>query len=130
VTWAIVHKKKESDMSDQLFDPVARQFVRIDHKKQLFLDDRMIEEVRHARRVQHHPVKLEGDPLLRQDQPWEHEVYFRMSHYSVQYDAAAKLLKCWYEDLDLAGERRGMPHGQSGGLGFAVSKDGIHWESR
>ena len=110
------------------FDPVQKQFTRIDHKKQLFLDDRMIEEIRNVSRVQHHPVKHPGNPLLKQDKPWEREVYFRTSNYCVQYDAADQLFKCWYEDLDLSGERRGAAHGTTGGLLYAQSKDGLHWE--
>ena len=65
--------------------------------------------------------------MLKQDKPWEREVYFRTSNYCVQYDTADQLFKCWYEDLNLQAERDGKGQGECGLL-YAQSKDGLHWE--
>ncbi|NQU75880.1 MAG: hypothetical protein HQ546_06155, partial [Planctomycetes bacterium] len=108
------------------FDQTARQFSRIDHKKQLFLDDRMVEEVRNVRRTQHHPVKYEGNPLIKQDKPWEMSIYMRAAQ--VVYDAQEKVFKCLYEDLNLAAEWGGKGHGEASHLLYAVSRDGVTWE--
>ena len=108
------------------FDRSQSQFTRIDHKKQLFLDDRMIEEIRNVRRVQHHPVKHPGNPLIKQDKPWEMSIYMRAAQ--VVYDAEERLFKCLYEDLNLAAEVKGAGHGEASTLLYAVSKDGVTWE--
>jgi hypothetical protein len=113
--------------ASQPFDPERKQFLRIDGKKQIFLDDRLIEEVRNLRRVSHHPVKHPGNPLMKQDQPWEKAVYFRTSNYCVQYDAQAGRFKCWYEDLNLQAEKDGKGQGECGLL-YAESRDGLRWE--
>lgn len=109
-------------------DRQTRQYMRIDHKKQLFLDNRIIEEVRNVRRVQHQPVKHPGNPLIKQDRPWEKAVYFRTSNYSIAYDPERKLFRCWYEDLNQKSERDGSDYGESGALLYAESADGLHWE--
>ena len=104
-----------------------RQYSRIDDRKQLFLDDRIVEEICNVRRVQHHPVKHPGNPLVGQDRPWEKNVYFRTSNYSVAYVPEEKRFKCWYEDLDLGVEgKTGSCDGNS--VLYAESADGLEWE--
>jgi len=112
--------------SESRFDLQCRQFARIDHKKQLFLDDRIIEEVRNVRRTQHHPVKHPANPLISQDKPWEMSIYMRAAQ--VAYDAREGLFKCLYEDLNLAAEWGGKGHGEASHLLYAVSRDGVAWE--
>jgi len=40
-------------------------------RKQLFLDDWVVEKLEGARRVWNQPVKYEGNPIMRGEQPWE-----------------------------------------------------------
>lgn len=111
---------------DRHVDRHTRQYIRIDHRKQLFLDNRIVEEVRNLRRVQHHPVKHPANPLIIQDRDWEKAVYFRSSNYSVAFDADNQRFQCWYEDLNLHPVE--SDYCESGGLLYAESKDGINWE--
>ncbi len=50
--------------------PAAR-VLDVGSRKQLFLDDWVVEKLEGARRVWNQPVKYEGNPIMRGEQPWE-----------------------------------------------------------
>ena len=90
---------------------------------QLFLDDFMVGALYRVERRVNPPVKYEGNPVVRADQPWEHSPGPRWNpgvSKSIQirsapcWDPQEKVWKMWY-----AG---------AGKTGFARSRDGIHWE--
>ena len=95
-------------------------YKRIDHRKQLFLDNDIIGVVKNVKRSVREPAKFSGNPVIEQDRPWEKFAYFRTSSYTVLYDEQDRLFKCWYEDL---------PEGHSNFARFlyAVSQDGVNW---
>src|SRR3954470_17852445 len=62
-------------------------------KKQLFLDDLLVESVQDITREFHQPRKYEGNPLIVKDKPWEHVLLFRTSAYRVLQDPKDKLFK-------------------------------------
>ena len=95
-------------------------YKRIDHKKQLFLDNDVIGVVKNVKRSVHEPAKFEGNPVIEQDRPWEKFAYFRTSSYTVLYDERDGLFKCWYEDLPTG-------HSNFARFLYAVSQDGVNW---
>ena len=54
-------------------------YKRIDHKKQLFLDNDVIGVVKNVKRGVHEPAKFEGNPVIEQDRPWEKFAFFRIA---------------------------------------------------
>ena len=80
--------------------------LNIGRDKQLLVDDLVIESVENICRTWHKPVKFQGSPLIKQDQPWEHIIYTNCSDYKVIHDPEAGLFKCWYSDWKI---RPGRP---------------------
>ena len=67
---------------------------RIGHRRQLFLDDWLIERADNVRRELQHPVKHPGNPVLRRDKPWDES---RCDLYgSVVRDQARGVLQLFY----------------------------------
>ena len=64
---------------------------------QLFFDNYVIEMVNFVTRTMHQPKKHPGNPLLRQDKPWEKVVIVR-GNTSVYWDESERLFKYWYGD--------------------------------
>ena len=125
--------------------------VEIGNRKQLFIDDYMIQSLTNAKQVLNTAVKEPSNPVLRPDRPWEG----RFSPVSkVIYDPVKKLFKMWYST---SGDWRAEPGGQlvefqwtdtgtvrelvdapyryvgiygnyKYRLCYATSKDGVHWE--
>lgn len=91
--------------------------IPIDVGRQLLVDDFLIAETDLARTF-HKATPHEANPVLTYDQPWEGEEAFPYAG-GMWYDPSDQLFKAWYN----AGEgRRG-----ASGVGYATSKDGIHW---
>src|SRR5687767_3767865 len=44
--------------------------------KQVFVDDLVIESVENVCRTWHQPVRASNSPVITEDKPWEHIVYF------------------------------------------------------
>jgi hypothetical protein len=93
--------------------------ISIDVGRQLFVDDFLISETTLARTF-HLPKYHSASPVVKPDQPWEmknpdHAAAMVFSD-GVWYDPSDRLFKMWY----LGGE--------SASTGYAVSKDGIHWD--
>ena len=96
--------------------------IPIDVGRQLFVDDFLVEKTtlnRTFHTAEYHSV----NPVLKPDKPWEtsgkSNVAFPYSG-GVWYDPADKLFKIWYA----MGNDGWITHW----FGYAVSKDGIHWD--
>jgi predicted GH43/DUF377 family glycosyl hydrolase len=83
-------------------------------KRQLFIDNVVIEYLSDLKRKIHEPTKYEGNPVLRADKPWETEIYFC----NVVWDVEEHIFKAWYQ-CQVGGREA---------LSYAVARDGIHWE--
>ncbi len=102
--------------------------------KQLFLDDRVVDRLDNVTRSFHRPVRVEGNPILRADRPWEvasNGTYGFGG--TVLYDEEDGIFKMWYR----VGAQN--PKDVDGGSGldweeasykscYAVSTDGLTWE--
>ena len=99
----------------------------------LFIDDEAIEEAANLKRVLNQPLK-HPYPIVTGDRPWD--AYRPQVYGTVMHFPAEKLLKMWYLSIPghvLSGEDPpivgGFPRVQHTTLvGYATSKDGIHWE--
>jgi len=91
--------------------------IPIDVGRQLLVDDFLIDKTDLARTF-HKATPYKGNPVLTYDQPWEIEEAYPYAG-GMWYDASDQLFKAWYN----AGKGR---WGASG-VGYATSKDGIHW---
>ena len=79
-------------------------------KRQLLVDNYVVEHMDdNLRKILHQPTRHEGNPVLFADRPWETECGWA----SVVKDHEEGIFKAWYNT--------------GNGLGYATSKDGIHW---
>ena len=79
-------------------------------KRQLFVDDYVIEHMENLTKTLHQPRKEPSNPVLAMTEPWE--TYLHGG--TVLYEPEEKLFKMWY----------GTPNG----IAYATSKDAIHWD--
>ncbi len=70
----------------------------IGNNKQFFFDNVIIEAIQDLTRAFHQPKKIDQNPLLIKDQPWEHVTYFTCNGWSILHDKKDGLFKCWYMD--------------------------------
>jgi hypothetical protein len=89
-------------------------------RKQLFLDDSIVEQMSGLRRVPHHPRKHPANPIVRGEYPWERGVLHPIA---VARDAAAGTFHLWYRATSAP---PGQPARES--LCYARSRDGVRWE--
>ena len=83
--------------------------IRVDHRRQLFLDDEIIASMTRVKREIHPAAKHPANPLIWPDQPWE-------SKTSVIYGSVIRdgdTYRMWY-------------HSEPG-VSYAESDDGIRW---
>jgi len=103
----------------------------------LVLDSRIIESTKHVRLTVGAVRKDENNPLFKEDKPWE--PYISNLYGYVIYDEQDNLYKCWYNgfieskmESTTPLEKRAWVNWheskRAGGVCYAVSKDGIHWE--
>ena len=98
--------------------------LEIGSRKQLFIDDYLIESSQGISRRLQQPTKHPGNPVLAgvpKDQPlWESDmdIYFP----SVIFDREVGLFKIWY------GLWERNKRDEDSVLAYATSRDGIHWE--
>ena len=83
--------------------------ITLNHQKQLFLDNYIIESMTNIKRVIHPAQKYAGNPVLWPSEPWEPKL--AVLYGSVIEDQGK--YKMWYKS--------GM------GVGYAESNDGIEW---
>ncbi len=112
--------------------------LKIGTRKQLFIDDFLIQSVRHARQVMNPAVKHPDNPVLRRDRPWEGN-FLNVGY--VVYDEEDGLFKMWYSSRQITarpverplkrGERmiRAAEYEETDSRRcYAVSRDGANWE--
>ena len=112
--------------------------LRVGTAKQLFIDDRVVENTESISRVLNRPVKHPRGPVLRPERKWEGN-FAAVS--SVIYDPEDALFKMWYVPSLITAERPPGPLEKYESLlrasnyreeldlsCYAVSRDGVHWE--
>ena len=118
---AIKGKFAKSNPLAQQADPPAKptagkqirplSLIHIGSRRQLFVDDYLLESVRNTKRVMNQAEKSAGNPILRADKPWEgREV--RVD--AVIFEEREQLFRMWYSS--------------QAGICLATSKDGVHWD--
>ena len=91
------------------------ELLELSGNRQLFIDDRVIEEARGVEKVLHQPAKYGGNPVVRPSRPWEGQ---RINIYgTVMYEPDRDLYRMWYQG-----------HSPSYAACYATSKDGIFWD--
>jgi hypothetical protein len=103
--------------------------IDIGSTKQLFVDDYLIESMTSAAPVLNRAKKVEHNPVLRPERPWEGNDV-RVSQ--VIFDEKDQIFKMWYKARTFSG-RQGedeiVVEGESGGVDcLATSEDGIYWD--
>jgi len=93
---------------------VSRKPVHVGSKRQLFIDEELIEQAQNVRLVVNKPFKT-GEKCIVAEYPWEGH---RIGGYnSVMEDNG--IYRMWYDSIDSDGQRW---------LCYATSKDGVRWE--
>jgi hypothetical protein len=93
---------------------------------QSFIDNWLIEQADSVTRRWHKPQRLQEEPVMLGDRPWEQTPYFTYSNYNVLKDPTDGLIKCWYEDLGPM--EAYQPHPWRNRMLYAVSADGVHFD--
>jgi len=105
-----------------LNDEIVGDAVILNGKKQLFIDDYIIEELNGAEKVLNQPVKHAQNPLIVPDQPWEMNGSY--ANGTVLYDEVDGQYKMWCT-FWLPDEEN--PNAHIGGYAYATSIDGLAW---
>ena len=106
----------------------------IGDEPQFFFDNSLLEEIQNITRTLHPPQKIEQNPLLKRDKPWEHVPDFNSSDYQLWKDTETGRFHCIYRDLNI--DRAKMA--REGGTVidwknsrirqlYAFSDDGLNW---
>jgi len=94
--------------------------IPIDVGRQLFVDDFLVARKEGIRRVYNHPVKFEGNPVLKPETKFElnrpGNAVALPKGGGMWWDARRKVFRLWYEG------------GWCYRMAYAESKDGLHWE--
>lgn len=104
--------------------------LQIGSGKQLFFDNVLLQSVQDVKRTIHTPEKVDVNPLIVSDQPWEAVTYFSPGTWNLIYDGNDERFKCWYGDwhYDAEKEREMLGlHDDQIRLLYAESEDGIEW---
>jgi hypothetical protein len=100
----------------------------IGQEPQYFFDDLVIETVENVRRTFHCPEKVEDEPVLRKDMPWEHVLELSCGGYQVIWDPRDSVFKMWYLDDEMMDLKPGdMVTCECFRMLYAYSEDGVHW---
>ena len=102
-------------------------------RKQLLVDDYVVEDTWNLKRVVTRPAKHHANPVLRADQPWEHSNQPGQSNKglhgnSVMYDRDEGLFKLWYNSSHFVHWNSPEDCTYTYWIGYATSRDGIVWE--
>ncbi len=100
-----------------------REPLQTGERKQLFIDNYMIDSMENLSKVLPHPERHAGNPVLIGDKPWERWIV-EVDGRPVLYDDETQEFKMYYVSplTDTA-----APSGIHYKTCYAVSKDGIHW---
>jgi len=110
--------------------------LNIGSTKQLFFDDYLIESLVNAKQGLNPAVKVDSNPVIRSERPWEGNF---MRPNKVIFDPIDGIFKMWYSSATITvhlENGKPVPGGAAGLLldthgsvmCLATSKDGIHWE--
>ena len=102
---------------------------------QYFFDNGVVGAVQNITRTVHSPRKIDHNPVIQADHPWEHVTYFTFNSWHLWHDEATGRTNCIYEDwwLDrdrLVQEARGSIHAWAHSRMrqlYAYSDDGEEW---
>lgn len=101
-----------------------RNPLKIGKQKQLFIDDRFIEDMWGLKRTFNSVTRYYANPVLEATLPWEDSGLIAGA---VIFDREEKLFKMWY-GVYLPISKTDPDAGGTYLPCYAVSKDGIHWE--
>ena len=110
--------------------------LNIGSTKQLFFDDYLIESLVNAKQGLNPAVKVDDNPILRPERPWEGNF---MRPAKVIFDPIDQIFKMWYSSSTVTVRLENGKPVPGGAAGFeldsrgnvmclATSKDGVHWE--
>lgn len=126
--------------------PMDTRPIEIGSRRQLFLDDLVVDKVENVHRRFHRPVRHPSNPVLKPENPWEkprHNVEVMggvpildegvyLFGGTVLYDEEDGLFKMWYrinEPIRPSKTGRGWTEPKGGyRAAYAVSEDGLRWE--
>jgi hypothetical protein len=94
-------------------------------RRQLFVDDHLIDSASGVRRVIHPAVKHPDNPVLLPVRPWEGQ--YTLLYGTVLRDDEEGLWKMWYSTMNHFRYARDV-YPESTYLCYATSKDGLRWE--
>ena len=89
----------------------------------LVLDNEHLLQIHNLRRKVN-PAQKHTEPVLRLDAPWD-RADDMLNYLNVLYDSEAKVFRMWYVVYKLV---KGQYFEGGRKTGYAVSRDGIHWE--
>ena len=95
---------------------MASSAIEIADRRQLFVDDYIVEETQHVAKSLNQPAKYVGNPVIRPTQPWERTI---LAFGTVMYDPEEGTFRMWYQ---VDGERPYL------GGAYATSLDGVYWD--
>ena len=110
--------------------------LNIGSTKQLFFDDYLIESLINAKQGLNSAVKVDDNPILRPERPWEGNF---MRPIKVIFDPTDQIFKMWYSSATITvrlENGKPVPGGAAGlvldtqgsVMCLATSEDGIHWD--
>ena len=90
-------------------------------RKELFIDNDFIEEMREIKKTFHNPEKCVNNPVIPVDKSWEYGAAF-VDTGLVFYDEKEEIFKAWYQGGRCLGK------GDHSTMCYATSADGVHWK--
>jgi hypothetical protein len=106
----------------------------IGDQPQFFFDNGLIEEVQNVTRTLHSPQKIDRNPLIQRDRPWEHVTTFNASDWELWRDDESGRFHCTYTDLHVDREKLARVGGTLIDWDisrlrqmYAYSDDGLDW---
>ena len=103
-------------------------------ESQYFFDNGIIEIAQGVTRTIHSPKKIDANPLIQKDRPWEHITYFTFNGWHVWRDEASGTHHCLYTDWKIDPERVAREGGSITSWDnarlrqlYASSDNGIDW---
>ena len=114
--------------SGSLFESAAAAvpgIIDVGSRKQLFLDDLLVDEASRVSRFLYRPHKHPGNPILEPDRPWEQGTRggrtagMQIAGQAALYDEEERLFKMWYLAAAMSEPFRPWC--------YAVSEDGYTW---
>ena len=105
--------------------------IDIGSRRQLFLDDHLIERMQGVGRQLHRPRRYGDRPLLEADQPWEQGGNgVSLMGGTVLYDEEEHIYKMWCRNSRVVETVTGYetPHSRGYTSCYALSADGLRWE--